>query len=525
MLPLQFAAYTAALWLACYLLARRPLTRSLTYTGLGLVAYAGALAITILLGALVPTPPAPFPTPGGTLDTPTPMWLAWLVSIQWPLFIAPALCWSLALGQLTPEAALPARWRARLEYAVAAIAAVALVASVLAALGLFHRLVAVIASAALLTLVLTVVFVLLRAGQYIPIARARTLTLLSSLFFGLGAGLLLLPLPAPVPWLPREWLVLAVGLDLLVFGWVVAALDAFAAGERLRADFVRSLLVALALVAAFGGQVSLALALGAGPRAALTAVLLGVTACSVAIPSFAEPLQRTLDTLVFGRPSAAAESRAALREAAGTLSRQPAAADPLALPDDEFIAVTRRALSHFGDLPKLAGSPLIYLPAVDHRLAARGAPGDVLERAAELKALLAESIARLKPPDRRDFATTDEWRHYNAIYFPYVLGLKPYSRRAPPVSPGAHRTPERDVAAAAALDWFRTQVPERTLFNWQRAAARLIALDLRERSLTAASDAPAPGPSGPRPAPHAPPLPETNDMAAAGSTLRSHGSG
>ncbi len=33
------------------------------------------------------------------------------------------------------------------------------------------------------------------------------------------------------------------------------------------------------------------------------------------------------------------------------------------------------------------------------------------------------------------------------------------------------------------LAWFRQQVPERTLHNWQTAAARLVAQDLRERCL------------------------------------------
>jgi transposase len=54
-----------------------------------------------------------------------------------------------------------------------------------------------------------------------------------------------------------------------------------------------------------------------------------------------------------------------------------------------------------------------------------------------------------------------------------VAGLKPYSRRAD------HDT--LDDSAQAALDWFRTSVPERTLYNWQTAAARLVAQHLRER--------------------------------------------
>ncbi len=111
--------------------------------------------------------------------------------------------------------------------------------------------------------------------------------------------------------------------------------------------------------------------------------------------------------------------------------------------------------------------------------APRGDGDDALERAAELKALLAESIARLKP--RRgpsgcgDFGASDEWRYYNALYFPYVVGLKPYSRRAGP--------DRLDPAARQVLEWFRANVPERTLRNWQNAAAKLVARDLRAASL------------------------------------------
>jgi hypothetical protein len=103
----------------------------------------------------------------------------------------------------------------------------------------------------------------------------------------------------------------------------------------------------------------------------------------------------------------------------------------------------------------------------------RGAPNETLEPAIELKALLAESVARLKPRGQNGFGTSDEWRHYNALFFPYIVGLKPYSRRA---------THERlDPAAQQALDWFQALVPERTLYNWQTAAAKLVARDLREQ--------------------------------------------
>ena len=69
--------------------------------------------------------------------------------------------------------------------------------------------------------------------------------------------------------------------------------------------------------------------------------------------------------------------------------------------------------------------------------------------------------------------TTAEWRYYNAIYFPYVAGLKP-SRR----SQTKENLADYEIQA---LEWFHREVPERTLYNWQNKAAELIALDLREK--------------------------------------------
>lgn len=534
MFALQLAAYAMALWLSCYLLARRPLTRSLAFSGLGLLAYAGALAADVLADAV-------------SADGAVP-WLAWL---QWPLLFAPALCWCLALADLAPGAALPRWWGATLGYGAALVAGAVLTIGVLGYVAagpgmppgfaapppsrplgpmagpgtlvdrfwrpdwLYWALAGIVAVALLALLVQAV-----RARRAIPVPRARAITLISALFFGLGTGLLLLP----VAWLPRPWLVLAIGADLFVFGWVVAALDAFDAGERLRADFVRSLVAALVLVAVFGGQVALALLLGAGPRPALTGLLLGVTAGAIALQAFWDPLQRALDRIVLGDRSPVGENRAALRAAASGLTRQPATGDVLTLPDEEFAAATRRALSHFGDLPKLAASPLTRLPVVDRRLASRGAPGDVLERAAELKTLLVESIGRLKPPGGDDFGTTDEWRHYNALYYPYVLGLKPYSRRLVADAPVSHAAGQ-DHSATAALRWLRTQVPERTLFNWQRAAAQLVAQDLRQRAQAAQAAPAAPAAPGPTGAGSPPAARETGELAVTGSGFPSHGSG
>lgn len=112
---------------------------------------------------------------------------------------------------------------------------------------------------------------------------------------------------------------------------------------------------------------------------------------------------------------------------------------------EQFTRLTRRALSHLGDLPKLAANPLVNLPHI-----ARANP---LDRAHALKSALIQSIHKLKPQSDAKFGTTVEWRYYNAVYFPYVLGLNPYTRRADYDS--------LDETARAALDWFNPPSPNR----------------------------------------------------------------
>lgn len=145
-----------------------------------------------------------------------------------------------------------------------------------------------------------------------------------------------------------------------------------------------------------------------------------------------------------------------------------AALSPAEMDAEQFARLTRRAISHFGDLPRLAASPLTALPQVQ----AQGGDNP-LDRARALKALLSQSIARLKP--QGEYGFTAEWRFYNALYYPYVAGLKPYA-----LQPGEKAL---DEAARQTLGWLRSSVPERTLHNWQNAAARLVADDIRAEDI------------------------------------------
>ena len=68
-------------------------------------------------------------------------------------------------------------------------------------------------------------------------------------------------------------------------------------------------------------------------------------------------------------------------------------------------------------------------------------------------------------------------RYYNALYFPYVAGVRAYAQNATAAG--------LDPAARQAWQWMVTEVPQRSLHNWQNAAARLIAADLRATAVSA----------------------------------------
>jgi hypothetical protein len=195
-------------------------------------------------------------------------------------------------------------------------------------------------------------------------------------------------------------------------------------------------------------------------------------AIAITVQVLADPLAGVLDRLAFSRSPTLRADRAALRHTGAALPLR--SADPLVdVDDDTFARLTRRALGHYADLTKLVASPLTSLPVIDERLAARGAPDHPLERANELKAVLADGISRLKPRDGGDFGTTEQWRYYNSLYFPYVVGVRAYAQNA--TASGL------DPTARQAWQWLVTEVPQRSLHNWQNAAARLIAADLRGR--------------------------------------------
>jgi len=462
LLILAIILYSFACWLGLYLLARNPSAPQLRYAGLGILAYAFSLG-TDLLATYAPTPALSMT----------------FTRLHWPLLFLPAFFWFVAILYLLPGDSSWHPHQAKLWSQGIILLAVPFYLFSAGTNLIFDFSTtppqagpAYLLFAAAVLLPMGVALILIgKMYRTATLQKPFGLILVVTIFFGLSAGLLVYPLQ----WIPRIWLLFAISLDFALLGVTIAWLDAFEEGESLLPDMARAFDSALFAVSLFGGLVLVTIWLSTGLTFSMLALLLGTITAAIGSQILADPLQSLIDRMALAAFPRLRQERAELRAIATALPR---AQEPLAaefLDETKFSRLTRRALSHLGDLPRLATSPLTHLPLIDHRLARRQARDDTLERAAELKSLLTDSILRLKPRDKGDFGTTEEWRYYNALYFPYVAGLKPYSRR------GDYTDHGLEAAEKEAFDWLRTYVPERTLYNWQNAAAKLVAQDLRER--------------------------------------------
>jgi hypothetical protein len=281
----------------------------------------------------------------------------------------------------------------------------------------------------------------------------------AALFLALSVYLVILP----QSWLSQDWAVLFMSVDLMLLGFAVAVLDAYDEGTNLLPDALRSFIAAALALVLIGGQVVIVIRiLGESPP--LLMLLYGLMTSLLMVIVFFDKLQSFLDSFVLGKEDK--DKRENLRAATHAVLQAAEAPSIAEMEMREFARITRRALSHYGDLSKLAASPLLQLPCLEAE------DESILARTNALKSLLRQSVEELKPRSSEDFASHDEWRYYNVLYFPYIRGLKPYSRR--------YYEEELSAADAQALEWFRAQVPERTLHNWQNTAADLIAKRLHE---------------------------------------------
>ena len=413
-------AFALTWWLAAYLVGRDPSRPVLWRAAGALASYAVAVA-------------------------------AWTVSpdsrVAQILLCVPALVWAGAAVGLLPDD-LPERRRIDRGWLI--LSAIFLVT--VAALPAEGRLVA------LAPLVGGLILLWRFQDQLRPRMLPAAVTAAATLY-GLGLVVMLVPIDLGAPGL----VLAAMGLDLLVLGYLVAVADAVDAGERLLPDLRRSAVSALTTALVVGGLATLTMLAAPGLRAVLILQFL-VVAAVMAYAGLVGQARRGLDRIAFVHDDRLRLDRAALMLLAEALPRRPERHDLIRVSEEEFRRLTARALDNYGDLGRLLRSPLIDLPTVDRRLTGQGAEKP-LARAIELRAVLLESVARLKPDGL--FGTTEEWRHYNALYYCCVLGLRPYDRR--------QRTDGLDRDSRRAFDWFRRYVPRRSMLQWQREGATRVA--------------------------------------------------
>lgn len=451
MAALSAVVFALSWWLGLYLLVRDPRKPVLVLAAIGLCAFATVVALDAV-----------------RLVAHSDL----LSQVEVYLVVIPGVAWFAVLLELSRPCE---RWRARTGellltgvVAALAVAGAAMAGSVGGPLRAGHLVMFAVLSTS--TLGAMVAALVRRPAQPVSVAG---LVIVATLFFALSNAILVIPLG-----LLPSWLALAsTGCDVLALGIAVALWDAFDEGQALRADMMRSFWGTTLVAVLFGGQVLVGIAV-TSQQTALVVLLFTSLAIAIAVQVLADPLAGMLDRVAFSRSPALRADLETLRRTQSALPLR--STDPLDDVDDEtFTRLTRRALGHYGDLSKLVASPLTGLPIIDERLAARGAPDQPLERAIELKALLADRIERLKPQDGGDFGTSEEWRCYNALYFPYVAGVRAYAQNATAAG--------LDPTARRAWQWFVTEVPQRSLHNWQNAAARLIAADLRGRVAVSSS--------------------------------------
>lgn len=459
MAALSVLTFALSWWLGLYLLARDPHKSVLVLAALGLCGF----ALVVALDAIRLTAGSPVS----------------LGRLEIFLVIEPGVAWLAVLLELARPSR---RWRDRRGawVAVAVVAAVAITGAALTEgvqppIRFGHALMFSVISASTLIAMLYAVRRAPRPGSVIGVLVVATL------FFALANAILVIPLGI----LP-SWLALAsTGFDILLLGLAVAIWDAFDEGQALRADMRRSFVGTMAVAVLFAAQgiVGVTLTEGRG-RIVVTVLMFTSVGVAIAMTTLADPLAGLLDRLAFARSPSLRADRALLRDTEAALPlRRP---NPLDDVDDEtFTRLTRRALGHYGNLSKLVASPLTALPILGTRLAEHGLPDQPLERANELKSLLAERIAALKPRGDEDFGTSEEWRYYNSLYFPYVVGVRAYAQNATAAG--------LDPTARRAWQWLVTEVPQRSLHNWQNAAARVIAADLRDGLAVSGSTQDRPG--------------------------------
>jgi len=311
-----------------------------------------------------------------------------------------------------------------------------------------------------------------------------------ALFFLLGAGHIALNILLRYPWsqLPGYALLL-VGLGAL--SAAVAMHSALLLGKDIRRDVVYSLVGLATLLALYLGGVGVLTGFD-DVRHRLVALLLAALVTSG--HTLPDAARAWLDRAFF--TPAVRQERAAARAYADVLAVQPAGPHPDLGTAKAFDDAVRRALTHLSDPTKLATSPLLNLVVVAQGVREQHLEDNRLNRAIVLKEVLLELLDRLRPHDGVGRVTSNAWRFYNCLYYPYVRGIS--RRRAPTVLRQMVERRKREGSARSDLeqvvDWL-VQVNEDTFYQWQRRGSDTIAAALREREAAAGGVVPMAGAS------------------------------
>lgn len=119
---------------------------------------------------------------------------------------------------------------------------------------------------------------------------------------------------------------------------------------------------------------------------------------------------------------------------------------------------------------------------VENRLKRDSLVDNRLNRAAVLKSILTEMIEHLRPAGNLTYGTTDTWRFFNVLFFPYVREIS----KKQAFAEARHLADERRKSGVTeksemekALEWL-SDIEEDTFYKWQRRASDTIAESLRE---------------------------------------------
>ncbi|RPJ21949.1 MAG: hypothetical protein EHM33_24830, partial [Chloroflexi bacterium] len=264
MVLLNLIPFTLAAWLGLFLLGRGPHPR-LRLTGLGLLFYAAALEIDVpnLALALRLLPPA--------------LWVGAILHLDQRITDGHPVLFRLWKWVLLPVTFLLAGFFL-FEPSASAIFPFLGISLLLGLAPLF--------------------WTLLLVPDYIALLRPRQVTgilFTATLFLGLGEGFLLFP----AKWLPQEYALPAIGIDLLFLGLCIAWFDAFDEGETLLPSMIRSLVLTLILAVIFAGQVGFVIAIQTGLTEGMRSLLTTTILAAILIAVFGNSLENKLDGFAF----------------------------------------------------------------------------------------------------------------------------------------------------------------------------------------------------------------------------------